>query len=90
MAKVLEGQEVWSAKVRCAEAAGYSIRRVDGCFALLEVGLDDIVVGRDSENDPYLYMHCPSCGQRLHVGWQLGEGAIARVLERQPRKRRQK
>ena len=77
MAKILEGKAPapWTAKVRCAHpACAYfgGLNRVDGCFAVIEITLDDIVMREDCDGQWHYSMSCPSCGQLLYPEWQIG------------------
>ncbi len=81
MAKIVEGQSEWSAKIRCAQSV-YGGGRVDGCFAPIEIGLDDIESSRDYEGDWSFWVICPSCGQKLYPRWQIGDGPLEVVKSR--------
>jgi len=85
MAKVInkeEGAGVYT--IRCAHPAGfYGLHRVDGCFSVIEITLDDIRASCDWEGDWTCSVICPACGQTLYPRWQIGEDAIRRVINRE-------
>ena len=88
MAKVIEGNKEWSATIRCAHpVCGGRLNRVDGCFALIEIGLEDIKHSTDYDGDTSFWVHCPSCGQQLYPEWQIGSGPLNVVLSK-PKKRK--
>ncbi len=92
MARVLEGtikvNEKWKATIRCAHpSCGFGLYRVDGCFALIEIELDDIQYRRDYEGDETCWVVCPACGQTLYPEWQIGAGPIRIVCEPHRRNR---
>jgi len=83
MAKVVNGNEAWSAVIRCAHPTGFhSLHRVDGCFAQIEITLADIHGSRDYEGDWSFWVDCPACGQRLYPEWQIGSGPLEVVKQR--------
>lgn len=82
MAKVVQGQSKWSAVIRCAHPVTFGLYRVDGCFSLIEITLDDIQSHRDWEGDWTHWVDCPSCGQKLYVRWQIGDGPLRAIEAR--------
>ncbi len=84
MAKIVEGKKEWSAVIRCAHpVSGFAgPHRVDGCFALIEITLDDIKGHRDCEGDWTFHVICPACGQKLYPEWQIGSGPLECVKDR--------
>lgn len=87
MAKVISAEhEGWSARIRCAHpVCGYGTYRVDGCFAVIEITLEDIKSSVDYEGDWTFWVKCPNCGQTLHPKWQIGDGPLQLVIERKRR-----
>lgn len=88
MAKVILESKPWSAEIRCAQAVFESNRqgRVDGCYALLEIDLDDIVVKMDYAHIRTYTVKCPYCGQVLQPMWQIGfdVDSIERMKKNKP------
>jgi len=83
MARVVEGSEKWKAHIRCAHpVCGGRLYRVDGCFSVIEITLDDIQGRRDSDGDWSFWVMCPSCGQMLYPEWQIGSGPLEIVKKR--------
>lgn len=83
MATIVEGLVTWKARIRCAHPSfGGRLNRVDGCFALIEITLDDLKGHRDSDGDWTVWTECPGCGQRLYPEWQIGSGPIEVAKER--------
>lgn len=83
MAKMLEGQSAWSAKIRCAHPVCVGgLYRVDGCFGIIEISLDDIHGQKDSEGDWRFWVECPACKQVLYPQWQIGRGPLDAVVKR--------
>ena len=78
MSRIVEGKEKWSAVIRCAHpCGGYgNLLRVDGCFALIEITLDDIEIKDDGDGSVWYETHCPACGQILYPAWQIGDGPM--------------
>lgn len=86
MATIVEGQNKWTARIRCAHpVTGARLNRVDGCFSLIEITIEDLEGFRDCEGDWTVWTVCPGCGQRLYPEWQIGNGPIeiakARILK---------
>jgi hypothetical protein len=82
MAKIIEGAEKWSAVIRCAHPVyGGRLNRVDGCFSLIEITLEDIKHSRDFEGDISYWVECPSCSQKLYPEWQIGRAALENSLK---------
>ena len=83
MAKVVQGKESWSAVICCAHPTGFfGLHRVDGCFAEIEITLNDFHGSRDWEGDWSLWVNCPACGQKLYPEWQIGKGPLEIVKKR--------
>lgn len=77
MAQIVAGEKKWAAVIRCAHpVCGYGLNRVDGCFAMIQIGLDDIQASKDYEGDWSFWVKCPSCGQTLYPKWQIGDGPL--------------
>jgi len=82
MATIVHGNKEWSAVIRCAHpVCGGGLYRVDGCFALIEITLDDIKSSVDYEGDRSYWVVCPSCGQTLYPEWQIGNGPLENSLK---------
>lgn len=71
MAKIVEGNPVWKATIRCAQARCGGTYRVDGCFAVIEIEASDLKSYTDSDGDTTLSCKCPSCKITLYPRWQL-------------------
>lgn len=82
MAKIVSKERPWKAVIRCAHPVCYGLYRVDGCFALFEIGLEDIDGSRDWEGDWTFWVTCPNCGQKLYPEWQIGDRPLEAVKER--------
>ncbi len=82
MARIIEGNKEWSATIRCAHPVCGALNRVDGCFALIEIGLHDIKHITDYEGDTSFWVICPACGQKLYPEWQIGRGPLNVILSR--------
>ena len=87
MAKIVEGPSEWSAVIRCAHPVCSGLYRVDGCFAQIEIGLDDIHAHCDGDGDWSFWVFCPSCGQKLYPEWQIGKGPLEVVKSRRNQRR---
>ncbi|NQV90792.1 hypothetical protein HQ487_05325 [Candidatus Uhrbacteria bacterium] len=84
MAKIVAGEKKWSVTIRCAHpVCGMGVNRVDGCFALIEIELEDIDHSTDWEGDTTFWVICPSCGQKLYPKWQIGDGPLNVILRTQ-------
>ncbi len=91
MARVLSGKRGgWSAKIRCAHpVCGLGRYRVDGCFAVIKIIIDDVRAAYNSEDSDWTFwVNCPLCQQQLYIGWQIGESA-AKMLEQHFAKKQQ-
>lgn len=86
MAKIVQGNKEWSAVIRCAQSV-YNQARVDGCFAQIEIGLNDIQASCDCEGDWSFWVICPACGQKLYPEWQIGKGPLEVVKSRRNQRR---
>jgi len=86
MSRIVEGKEKWSAVIRCAHPVMGSPNRVDGCFALIEITLDDITVKDDGDGSRWFETQCPACGQILYPAWQIGNGPM--IVKQEIQKRR--
>ena len=83
MATIVAGSTEWSATIRCAHpTAGAGLYRVDGCFSLIKIDLQDIAIKDDGDGYSWMEVACPACGQRLLPEWQIGRGVMDAVRRR--------
>ncbi len=89
MAKIVQGEQKWSAVIRCAHpVCGIGLNRVDGCFSLIRIELKDIQHSTDWEGDTTFWVDCPACGQKLYPEWQIGNGPLNVILSKENNARR--